>query len=122
MPTVTKRELVDRIAQETNRSREEVKLTLQSFLDQVIQELAKGNRLELRDFGVFESKMRAGRTAQNPRTLEPVAVPPRRVVKFKESQLLHDALADATPVEQPRKASKPAASKPTPKAKSKPKD
>ncbi len=92
MATVTKRELVDRIAESTNQSRVEVKRTIQSFLDQVIEELGKGNRLELRDFGVFEIKVRAERTAQNPRTLERVKVPARRVVKFKVGRLMQQSL------------------------------
>lgn len=97
MPTITKRELIERIADATKQSRVEVKLTVQSFLDQVIEELSKGNRLELRDFGVFETKQRAGRTAQNPKTLERVAVPPRRVVKFKVGRLLQQSLTEPEP-------------------------
>lgn len=92
MATVTKRELVDRIAESTNQSRVEVKRTIQSFLDQVIEELGKGNRLELRDFGVFEIKLRAERVAQNPRTLQRVNVPARRVVKFKVGRLMQQSL------------------------------
>ena len=60
-----------------------VKEILQMFLDEIVQELAQGRRLEFRDFGVFEVKERQPRQAQNPRTLEKVAVPARRVVKFK---------------------------------------
>ncbi len=75
MLTVTKRELIDRIADSTHQRRVEVKRTIQTFLDQVIVELSKGNRLELRDFGVFEIKQRAPRTAHNPKTLVRVAVP-----------------------------------------------
>ena len=94
MATVTKRELVERIAESTNQSRVEVKRTIQSFLDQVIEELGKGNRLELRDFGVFEIKLRAERVAQNPRTLERVKVPARKVVKFKVGRLMQKSLDD----------------------------
>lgn len=92
MATITKRELVERIAESTNQSRVEVKRTIQSFLDQVIEELGKGNRLELRDFGVFEIKVRAERVAQNPRTLERVKVPARKVVKFKVGRLMQQSL------------------------------
>ena len=95
MSTVTKRELIDRIAGETHLSRVEVKATIQSFLDQVISELSRGNRLELRDFGVFEIKQRAGRTGQNPRTLQPVSIPAKRVVKFKVSRLLQQSLENS---------------------------
>ncbi len=92
MLTVTKRELIDRIADSTHQRRVEVKRTIQTFLDQVIVELSKGNRLELRDFGVFEIKQRAPRTAHNPKTLERVAVPAKRVVKFKVGRLMQKSL------------------------------
>ena len=83
MSTITKKELVDRIAQSTQAKHALVKTTVQNFLDEIISELAKGNRLEFRDFGVFETKICAARTAQNPKTLEQVHVPAKRTVKFK---------------------------------------
>lgn len=92
MPTITKKELIDRIAVETNLSRVDIKRVVQALLDQVIVELARDNRIELRDFGIFEPKLRAPRTAQNPRTLERVAVPARRTVKFKAGRLMQDSL------------------------------
>ena len=67
MATVTKKELVDRIADQTGAKRVIVKKIVQSFLDNMIEDLGHGNRLEFRDFGVFETKKRAARTAQNPR-------------------------------------------------------
>ena len=79
MATVTKKELVDRIADRTGTKRVVVKKIVQSFLNDVIQELGHGNRLEFRDFGVFETKERAARTAQNPKTLQRVEVPPKVV-------------------------------------------
>jgi len=88
MSTITKKELVNRIAQSTQAKRVLVKATVQNFLDEVISELAKGNRLEFRDFGVFETKIRAARTAQNPKTLEQVHVPAKRAVKFKMGRLM----------------------------------
>ena len=54
----------------------------------MIEELGKGNRLEFRDFGVFEIRERAARRAQNPKTLEQVDVPARRTVKFKTGRLM----------------------------------
>ncbi len=88
MATVTKKELVDRIADRTGTKRVVVKKIVQSFLNDVIQELGQGNRLEFRDFGVFETKERAARTAQNPKTLQRVEVPPKRTVKFKVGRLM----------------------------------
>lgn len=88
MHTVTKKELVDRIADRTRTKRVVVKQIVQEFLDGVISELGEGNRLEFRDFGVFEVKHRAAREAQNPKTMETVHVPPRRAVKFKAGRMM----------------------------------
>ncbi len=92
MHTVTKKELVDRIADKTDVTRVVVKRIVQSFLDEIIEELGRGNRLEFRDFGVFETKHRAARMAQNPKTLERVQVPPKRTVKFKVGRLMKQKL------------------------------
>lgn len=98
MPTITKKELIDRIAESTDQKRVVVKKTIQSFLDQVILELGRGNRLEFRDFGVFEIRERKERTAQNPKTLERVTVPAKRVVKFKVGRLMQQSIEDPTEI------------------------
>lgn len=94
MPTTTKKDLIDRIADETSQKRTVVKKTVQSFLENVIRELSEGNRLEFRDFGVFEIRQRAPRIAQNPKTLERVPVPAKKTVKFKVGRLMKLALED----------------------------
>lgn len=96
MATITKKELIDRIAEGTGGRRVQVKRVVQQFLDEVIAELGKGNRLEFRDFGVFETKVRKARKAQNPKTLEPVEVPEKRTVKFKVGRLMKQKLAEMT--------------------------
>jgi integration host factor subunit beta len=99
MATTTKKELIDRIADETQLKRADVKKAVQAFLDHVIEELGRGNRLEFRDCGVFEIKDRAPRVAQNPKTLEPVQVPAKRTVKFKVGRLMK-ASVDGEPIER----------------------
>jgi integration host factor subunit beta len=94
MSTITKKELIDRIAEKAESRRIAVKRVIQSFLDEIVNELGKGNRLEFRDFGVFETKIRKARKAQNPKTLEPVAVPEKRTVKFKVGRLMRQRLAE----------------------------
>ena len=94
MSTITKKELIDRIADNVNDRRVQVKRVVQQFLDEIISELAKGNRLEFRDFGVFECKVRKARRAQNPKTLAPVAVPEKRTVKFKVGRMMKQKLID----------------------------
>src|SRR6266478_9839887 len=96
MATITKKELIDRIAETTNHRRVQVKRVVQQFLDEIVNELGKGNRLEFRDFGVFETKLRKARKAQNPKTLEPVQVPQKRTVKFKVGRLMKGKLAGLT--------------------------
>ena len=90
MVTITKKELVNRIADRTGQTKVVTKEIIQLFLDEVIHELATGNRLEFRDFGVFEVKFRKARRAQNPRTLEKVDVPPKKVVKFKVGRVMRE--------------------------------
>ena len=92
MATVTKKELIDRISTATGETRQSVKVVVQSFLDSVVVELGRGNRLEFRDFGVFELRSRAARVAQNPKTLERVKVPPKRAVKFKAGRMMKQAM------------------------------
>lgn len=92
MSTIAKRELVDRIAQSTQAKHALVKATVQNFLDEVISELAKGNRLEFRNFGVFETRIQAARRAHNPKTMEQIQVPTKRVVKFKMGRLMKEKM------------------------------
>ncbi len=92
MSTITKKDLVDRIADQSSNKRVVVKKIVQSFLDEIVAELGKGNRLEFRDFGVFEIRSRAARVAQNPKTMEKVFVPEKRTVKFKIGRLMKQRL------------------------------
>jgi DNA-binding protein HU-beta/integration host factor subunit beta len=86
--TITKKDLVEAITLKTKLPKQDVRNVCHELLDAVIVELRRGNRLELRDFGVFETKVRAARRGQNPRTLEKVDVPSRRTVKFKPGRLM----------------------------------
>ena len=90
MATITKKELVNRIAEKSGQTKVVTKDVIQMFLDEIIAELGRGNRLEFREFGVFEIKERAPRKAQNPRTLEKVSVPAKKVVKFKVGRLMRE--------------------------------
>ena len=83
MATTTKKELINRIATEQDLTNSHVKKIVQSFLDEIVNEIGKGNRLEFRNFGVFETKKREARIGQNPKTLEKVHIPAKRSVRFK---------------------------------------
>jgi integration host factor subunit beta len=99
MATITKKELIDRIAERTQAKRVTVKSVIQAFLDEITRELSENNRLEFRDFGVFETRTRAARVAQNPKTLERVNVPAKRTVKFKMGRLMRQNLCTSATLE-----------------------
>ena len=103
MANITKKELIDRITQIHQTRSVITKKVVQAFLDEIVNELAKGNRLEFRDFGVFETKTRAAREAQNPKTLEKVHVPAKRSVKFKMGRLMKQKLNTSDEYENTQK-------------------
>ena len=112
MQTVTKRELVQRIAEKTGAQQILAKEVIQGFLDEIIIELARGNRLEFRDFGVFEPKEKAKRVARNPRTGERVDVPAKTTVKFKVGRLMKKQIQKDAQEELPAAAPEAAAAAP----------
>ncbi|MBI1853357.1 MAG: integration host factor subunit beta [Planctomycetes bacterium] len=83
MATITKRDIADRIAEKLSQPKIVALTVVQEFLVEMTAELTAGNRLEFREFGVFEVKMRAARKARNPQTGEPVHIAAKTVVKFK---------------------------------------
>ena len=82
--TLTKRDLVIRISNETGLVQQQVLDVVQKTLDYIAEALAKGDKVELRNFGVFEVKVRKARIGRNPNAPETdVPIPERAVVKFK---------------------------------------
>jgi integration host factor subunit beta len=99
--TIAKRDLAERIAERKGLGQVQTLEVIQEFLDEIVAELAKGNRLEFRDFGVFETVTRKPRTALNPKTLEKVYVKARVVVKFKVGRLLKEQVEQLPPAAPP---------------------
>ncbi len=82
--TLTKRDLVIRISEETGLIQQQVLDIVQKTLDYIAEALAKGDKVELRNFGVFEVKVRKARIGRNPNApATDVPIPERSVVKFK---------------------------------------
>ena len=82
--TLTKRDLVIRISEETGLIQQQVLDVVQKTLDYIAEALAKGEKVELRNFGVFEVKVRKARIGRNPNApATDVPIPERSVVKFK---------------------------------------
>ncbi len=80
---MTKKDIVLKVASESGLKQLDVKRVVQKTLDAIVEALARGETVELRNFGIFKVKSRKGRTGRNPRTGQKVPVPPKRVVAFK---------------------------------------
>lgn len=91
--TMTKRELVIRVANKLGMTQSDVSKIIEGTFDTISSSLAEGKRWELRDFGVFEVKTRASRIGRNPRTGDQVPVPKRRVVTFRPGKRMKELVA-----------------------------
>ncbi len=97
---MTKRDLVVRISQETGLVQQQVLEIVQKTLDYISEAVARGQTVELRNFGVFEVKVRKPRVGRNPNAPEKdVRIPPRAVVKFKPGKEMRDQVIKLTPKE-----------------------
>ncbi len=100
---MTKRDLVVRISQETGVVQQAVLDIVQRTLDYISEAVSRGETVELRNFGVFEVKIRKARIGRNPNAPErDVRIPPRAVVKFKPGKEMRDHVIKLTPGEEKR--------------------
>lgn len=85
---MTKKDIVRTISEEVGLTQQQTKEVVQKTFDAIIESLVREQRIELRNFGVFEVKPRAARKARNPRTGEQVDVPRKHVVTFKPGKYM----------------------------------
>jgi nucleoid DNA-binding protein len=98
--TLTKRDLVVRISGETGLTQQQVLDVVQKTLDYIAAALAKGEKVELRNFGVFEVKVRKARVGRNPNAPETdVPIPERAVVKFKAGKEMRADVLKLSPTQ-----------------------
>jgi nucleoid DNA-binding protein len=96
--TLTKRDLVTRISDESGLIQQQVLDVVQKTLDYIAESLAKGDKVELRNFGVFEVKVRKARVGRNPNSPEKdVPIPQRAVVKFKPGKEMRAEVLKLSP-------------------------
>jgi nucleoid DNA-binding protein len=96
--TLTKRDIVVRISEETGLIQSQVFEVVQKTLDQIAEALAKGDKVELRNFGVFDVKIRKARVGRNPNRPETdVPIPARATVKFKAGKEMRAEVLKLTP-------------------------
>ncbi len=94
MGTLTKRDLVVKISNETGQVQNQVFQVVQKTLDHIIDALAQGDTVELRNFGVLEvrlTKPRVGRNPNEPGSSYPI--PARATVKFKSGKIMRQRVA-----------------------------
>ena len=97
---MTKRDLVVRISEETGLVQQTVLAVIQKTFDYISEALAQAKKVELRNFGVFEVKLRKARVGRNPNApTNDVRIPPRSVVKFKAGKEMRETVIKLTPGE-----------------------
>ncbi|MFH1096348.1 MAG: HU family DNA-binding protein [Candidatus Desantisbacteria bacterium] len=91
---MTKRDLVVKIAQQTGLRQDDVKNVVEGVLDGITDALAAGDKVELRDFGIFKVKSRRSRVGRNPRTGTVVPIESKRVSTFKPGKIMKERVAE----------------------------
>lgn len=93
MATITKKRLVQTISQDKGVHPNDVRNVIQAFLDAMTDCLAKGDRLEFRDFGVFEIVERKQKIGRNPKNASvPIVIPARQAVKFTPGKRMRELI------------------------------
>jgi integration host factor subunit beta len=87
-----KADLINKIAKEMDIPKQEAEAGVNLFFDSIKDAILKGEEIEIRGFGSFRFRKRTSRSGRNPRTGEPVKVPPKKVLYFKPSKLLKELI------------------------------
>ena len=95
MKNVTKKDLVEQIAERTGLTRVDTKIIVECFLDSVSQALQNGTNIEIRKFGRFKIKKKRARRARNPRTNQFIQVAAGYKPVFEASRELRKRINDA---------------------------
>ena len=88
MKTVTRAEIAETIYEEVGLSRKDSGDILDMMLDEIVQELSKGNEVKLSSFGTFSLRSKKARAGRNPKTGVAAEITPLRVISFKPSQTM----------------------------------
>lgn len=94
---MTKKEIVKQISEQADLTQLKTKEVVQMTFDAIIDTLVSEGRIELRNFGVFEVKLRKPRRARNPRTNETVEVEAKFVVTFQPGKIMEERVRKFTP-------------------------
>lgn len=87
---MNKSQLVAELAKKMDISQREAKVIVDTVFEGLEEALIKGEKVELRDFGIFFVREYAGFSTKNPRTGETIRVPRRKSPRFKEAKALRE--------------------------------
>ena len=88
MKTITRADVAETIYEEIGLSRKDSTDILDMILDEMTNELVKGNDVKLSSFGTFALRNKKARAGRNPKTGVEAVISPRRVISFKPSQTM----------------------------------
>ena len=96
--TLTRADLAEAVLREVGLGRQDCAELVERTLSLICGALEAGEAVKLSGFGVFEVREKGARMGRNPKTGEPAAIEPRRVISFRASQLLKERItAGAAP-------------------------
>ena len=91
-PTLTKAHLLEMLHEQLGLNKRKAKDYIEAFFEVISSQLVEGQDVKISGFGNFEIRSKSARPGRNPRTGEPVQIPPKRVVTFKASAMLKDQI------------------------------
>ena len=89
---MNKAQLAERVHEKVGGTKADAERAVEAMIDSITKSLDNDEQVSIAGLGIFEAKMRAARTARNPRTGEPIEVPAMRVPKFRAAKALKDAV------------------------------
>ena len=95
-PALTKAHLSEMLFEQLGLNKREAKEYIEAFFDLIAAHLVEGQDVKISGFGNFEIRSKSARPGRNPRTGEPVPIPPKRVVTFKASAILKEQINAGT--------------------------
>ena len=93
--TLTRADLCEAVHEEVGLSRHECSAMVERTLELIVESLERGEAVKLSGFGVFQVREKRARMGRNPKTGEPAAINPRRVISFRASQIMKSRVHDA---------------------------
>jgi integration host factor subunit alpha len=94
--TLTRADLCESVHEDVGLSRQECASLVERTLELIVEALERGETVKLSGFGVFSVRDKRARMGRNPKTGEPAAINPRRVISFRASQIMKSRVHGAT--------------------------